>query len=395
MAKRRGVFTIMGMLAIMLIVVAGIIAVSQSFVTLAGLQLPTILTDMPTFHEYADDGARVLTTPECNESGDHVSWECAQASETCTEGGGGGSGCEAKETGYLKFYWFLAQYSIVIMMFVVAVSVMECVMSGTGFTSESNAVERVKKVIPFLVIIMILPIIWDPAAMVMEGMALYLMAPFPEDKTGIGLTGLVIDQTTLEGRASARSAWLWMEAGHIIPPSTWDPEAWSTFLVDPARFMEETISVAFLGVFKAYVVILLGMEMWVTGVLRVVLTMIILISIPVFLPMTLIPKFDRHASDYVNAIFGLMMAPILSAIIFTAGVAYLQSSFDQPALIRWLSAVCVCFLCSSAVTSVGGSLLMTTKGARDTLQFEHGSCVGCEDASLVDGKCKPCPTRYE
>ena len=344
----------------MLVVVAGIIAVSQSFVTLAGLQLPTILTDMPTFYEYADDGARVLTTPECNESGAHFSGKCAGASEICTEGGG--SGCEAKETGYLKFYWFLAQYSLAIMMFVIGISVMEYIMSGTGFTNESNAVERVKKVIPFLVIIMILPIIWDPVAIVIEEMALYLMAPFPEDRTNIGLTGLVIDQTTLEGRAAARSAWLWMEAGHIIPPSTWDPEAWSVFLVDPARFMEETISIAFLGVFKAYVVILLGIEMWVTGILRVVLTMIILISIPVFLPMTLIPKFDKHASDYVNAIFGLMMAPILSAVIFTAGVAYLQSSFDQPALIRWLSAVCVCFLCSSAVTSVGGSLLMTTKG---------------------------------
>ena len=361
MAKRRGVFTILGMVAIMLVVVAGIIAVSQSFVTLAGLQLPTILTDMPTFYEYTDDGARVLTTPECNESGAHFSGKCAGASEICTEGGGG-SGCEAKETGYLKFYWFLAQYSLAIMIFVIGISVMEYIMSGTGFTNESNAVERVKKVIPFLVIIMILPIIWDPVAIIIEEMALYLMAPFPEDRTDIGLTGLTIDQTTLEGRASARSAWLWMEAGHIIPPSTWDPEAWSVFLVDPARFMEETISIAFLGVFKAYVVILLGIEMWVTGILRVVLTMIILISIPIFLPMTLIPKFDKHASDYINAIFGLMMAPILSAVIFTAGVAYLQSSFDQPALIRWLSAVCVCFLCSSAVTSVGGSLLMTTKG---------------------------------
>lgn len=360
MAKRRGVFTIIGMVAIIMIVVAGIIAVSQSFVTLAGLQLPTILTDMPTFYEYTDDGARVLTTPECNESGAHFSGKCTGASETCTEGGG--TGCEAKETGYLRFYWFLAQYSLAIMIFVIGISVMEYVMSGTGFTNESNAIDRVKKVIPFLVIIMILPIIWDPVAIIIENVALYLMAPFPEDRIDIGLTGLTIDQSTLEGRAMARSAWLWMEAGHIVPPSTWDPEAWSVFLGDPARFMEETVVIAFLGVFKAYVVILLGIEMWVTGVLRVVLTMIILISIPIFLPMTLIPKFDKHASDYVNAIFGLMMAPILSAIIFTAGIAYLQSSLDNPALVRWLSAVCVCFLCSSAVTTVGGSLLMTAKG---------------------------------
>ena len=360
MAKQRGVLTIIGQLAVMMIVVAGIIAVSQSFVTLAGLQLPTILTDMPTFYEYAEDGSRVLTTPECNENVGHVSEECMRASETCTEGGG--TGCEAKETGYLRFYWLLAQYSLAIMIFVIGISVMEYVMSGTGFTNESNAIDRVKKVIPFMIIIMVLPIIWDPVAVVIETISLFLMAPFPEEQTGLGLIGVSIDQTTLEGRASARSAWLWMEAGHIIPPSSWDPAAWSTFLSDPARFMEETISIAFLSVFKAYVVILLGIEMWVTGVLRVVLTMIILISIPVFLPMTLIPKFDKHASDYVNAIFGLMMAPILSAIIFTAGVAYLQSSLDNPALIRWLSAVCVCFLCSSAVTSVGGSLLMTAKG---------------------------------
>ena len=122
MAKRRGVFTMLGQIAIMMIVVAGIIAVSQSFVTLAGLQLPTILTDMPTFHEYGDDGARILTSAECNQSSNHSSQECAQASEACTKNGG--ARCEAKETGYLRFYWFLAQFSLAIMMFVVAVSVM-------------------------------------------------------------------------------------------------------------------------------------------------------------------------------------------------------------------------------------------------------------------------------
>lgn len=360
MARRRGVLGFIEQVAIIMIIVGGIIAVSQSFVTLAGLQLPTILTDMPTFYEYAEDGTRALTTAECNQSGEHLSWECMAASQTCTDDGR--IGCEAKETGYLRFYWFLAQYSMAIMIFVVAISVMEYVMSGTGFTSNTNAIERIKKIIPFLIIITILPAIWDPVAISIENTALFLMAPFPDDKTAIGIAGIAIDQTTLEGRAAARSAWLWMEAGHIIPPSTWDPETWSTFLVDPAKFTEEVITVAFLGVFKAYVVILLGIEMWVTGVLRVVLTMIILISVPIFLPMTLIPKIGRHADDYVNGIFGLAMAPILSAVIFTAGVAYLQSSFDQPALIRWLSAVCVCFLCSSAVTSVGGSLLMTTKG---------------------------------
>ena len=240
MAKRRGVFTVIGTLAIIMIVVASIIAVSQSFVTLAGLQLPTILTDMPTFHEYDDDGAWVLTSAECNENVDHVSWDCMRASEGCTKNGGG-TGCETKETGYLRFYWFLAQYSLAIMMFVVAISVMEYVMSGTGFTNVTDAIDRIKKVIPFMVIIAILPIVWDPVAIFIENVALFLMAPFPEE-TDIGLVGLTIDQSTLEGRAAARSAWLWMEAGHIVPPSTWDPQAWSVFLSEPARFIEETIA---------------------------------------------------------------------------------------------------------------------------------------------------------
>ena len=318
---------------VMLAVISAIVVVSQTFVTLAGLQIPTILTDMPTFHEYDDAGKLAIDS----DTG------------------------EPKVTGYLKFYWFLAQFSVVILALAVGISVMEYVLSGTGLADVGKAVERVKKAVPFMVVILVLPTVWDPFAILVEETALFLMAPFPEDRTDIGLAGLVVDESTLQGRAAARSAWLWMEAGHIRPPSAWQAEGIAEFAVDPDKVVQEIISQAFLSVFKAYVVIILGIEMWVTGVLRIVITMITLIAIPILLPMTLIPKFDEHAHRLVNGMFGLIMAPILSAIIFTAGVAYLQSSFDQPALIRWLSAVCVCFLCSSAVTSVGGGLLMTSK----------------------------------
>ena len=48
--------------------------------------------------------------------------------------------------------------------------------------------------------------------------------------------------------------------------------------------------------------------------------------------------------------------------MFTIGLAYLSSSRNEDELVRWLQAVCVCFLCSAAVTTLAGGFFMQAEG---------------------------------
>ena len=98
---------------------------------------------------------------------------------------------------------------------------------------------------------------WDPAALFIETSALYLMAPFPAEEEpyiNVGLVQAFMNTTEPMDHAQLRGAWLMMEAGNVIPPSVWQPEALVGFVFDPAKAVNNVLTSAFLGIFKAVAV---------------------------------------------------------------------------------------------------------------------------------------------
>ncbi len=374
MAERRGAISAMLMFLVLLAVIAAVIVISQGIVVKVGLELPTILTDMPTFYEYDGSGSRAIEAKICDYDGNAI-LQCRWETDRCNNPSDllhDPKDCHMKPSHYVDFYWLLAGIGVSIMLIVLSVAVLQYIAEGTGFADKSRAIENVKRIIPYIVIILIIPTIWDPFAIMIENAALFLMAPFPPEADSFidaGLVGVFVDGETIRGQAQLRSAWLMMEAGSIIPPSVWQPETLAGFIFDPAKAVNNVLTGAFLGVFKAYVVIMLGLEMWVSGVVRVMATMMTVMAMPIMLPLSLIPKFGETTKKITDAIFGLSIAPIFSALVFTIGLAYLSASRSDDELLRWLQAVCVCFLCSAAVTTLAGGFFMNAESkVRDALK---------------------------
>ena len=369
MAKRRGVIAgIPVMFLVMLAVVAAVIIISQGIVVKVGLELPTILTDMPTFYDYAEDGSRAYEPIACDRTGSYNVADCVLFTPGCDgTGASTDSNCHLKPSVFIDYYWLLAGIGASVMMIALCISVLQYVGEGTGLTNASKAIENVKKIIPYTIFIFLLPTVWDPFAMIIEETALFFMAPFPPETDpyiDVGVVAAFVGgpQDSFKSHAQLRGAWLFMEAGSIVPPTVWQPETLVNFIFDPDDAVNNVLTGAFLGVFKAYVVIMLGLEMWVSGIVRVMATMITVMAMPIMLPLSLISQFQKATQQITSALAGLMIAPIFSAIVFTIGLAYLSSSRNEDELVRWLQAVCVCFLCSAAVTTLAGGFFMQAEG---------------------------------
>ena len=367
MAKRSGIVFTPVIIAIILAVIATIIIISQGIVVVAGLALPEILTEMPTFYDYAEDGGRAYEPIACERTGNYNVADCVWFTPGC-EGSGARSdpNCQLKPSVFIAYYWLLAGIGISIMVIVMCIAVTQYVAEGTGLTDKNKAIENVKKIVPYIIFILILPTVWDPLAIMIEELALFFMAPFPpETDPYIDVSAVAAfvgaPQDSFKSHAQLRGAWLFMEAGSIIPPTVWQPEALVGFIFDPAKAVNNILTGAFIGIFKAVVVILLAMEMWVSGIVRVMATMMTVMAMPIMLPLSLIPKFGEATRKITSTLSGLMLAPIFSALVFTIGLAYLSSSRNEDELVRWLQAVCVCFLCSSAVTVLAGGFFMDAK----------------------------------
>ena len=355
--------------AIIIGVVATVILFSQSLVVVAGLALSEILTEMPTFYEYSEYGGRAYQPVACDVKGDNYStlWCGTNTAECNRADASTNPKCQIKPSVYIDYYWLLAGIGMSIMLVAICISVVQYLMEGSGIVKQGEAVDRIKKIVPYLIFIILLPTVWDPVAITIEELSLFLMAPFPPEHDpyiDVGVVAIFVGapEDSFRNHAQLRGAWLFMEAGSIIPPTVWQPDAIIGFILDPVKAVTNTFSGAFLGIFKAVVVITLALELWVTGILRVMATMITVMAMPIMLSLSLIPHFSKATGQITSTLGGLMIAPIFSATIFTIGLAYLSASRHDDEIVRWLQALAVCFLCSSGVTVLAGGFFMNAKG---------------------------------
>ena len=362
------VFTIAVQVAIIVAVVAAIILISQGIVISTGLSLPDILTEMPTFYEYTDNGTRAYAPVACDRNGDSFDsslcvWQTAECAESTAMTN---PICQEKPSPYLKYYWLLAGIGGIILILAICYNVVRFLFEEPGgWVRQGEAFENIKRIIPQVIIIALLPTVWDPVALTIEDTALYLMAPFsPEEDSFIDVWVVAAFANAPEGsfknHAQLRGAWLMMEAGNIIPPSVWQPEAITGMILNPDAIAGNVFTSAFLGMFKAVIAITVGLEVWITGIVRVLATMITIMAIPILYPLSLIPQFKSATEDITKFLPALLIAPIFSAIVFTIGLAYLSSSRGDDELIRWIQALCVVFMCSSAVTAIAGGFVFRT-----------------------------------
>ena len=143
--------------------------------------------------------------------------------------------------------------------------------------------------------------------------------------------------------AATRTATLWQSMGGIIPPGAFDPLEWSAAFVDPGAFAQGIMKDIFLALFKGFAVMFMTAMAFIISTIRIMLTMVFAMSIPLVLVLGLVPLFRKLKDLVVNNLVGLSLAPIFSALILTTGMAYLDST-PLPGMQDWFAALAVGFL---------------------------------------------------
>ena len=286
------------MMGIAIIIFAALIGISQAFVQIGGSLVPELITDMPTFFDY--DGI----------TGDMI-----------LDGDGNPAPNER-----IDLYWLLVGISVIILVAVGTIAVLGYFFEVVRLIKPGTAIGILKKIFLFFIVFLVFPFVWDIYAIIIENFALFLLDPFD---SGVD--------------PADRTLALWQAMGSAVPPTAFDLDEWAAAFVDPGAFAQGVMSNIFLALFKGFAVMFLTAMMFIISTIRVLLTMIIAMSVPLIFTLSLIPMFRSVKDMLVKNLVGLSIAPIFSALILTSGLAYLDSTV-LPAMQDWFASLAVGFL---------------------------------------------------
>jgi len=292
------VFTIPLMLAIGLIIFTAVIVLTQAVVAIGGPLIPQLVTEMPRFFDYDDIKGDLILDGDGNPA--------------------------ANERTELYFGLFI--FSFIILVIIGILSILVLLLESIKWVNPGIAWRLLRKVILLIPFFAIFPFLWDLWAITIESTSMALL----EFNSG------GID-------AATRTATLWQSMGGVIPPGAFDPLEWSNAFVDPGAFAQGIMKDIFLALFKGFAVMFMTAMAFIISTIRIMLTMVFAMSIPLVLVLGLIPLFRKLKDLVVNNLVGLSLAPIFSALILTTGMAYLDST-DLPGMQDWFASLAVGFL---------------------------------------------------
>jgi len=185
----------------------------------------------------------------------------------------------------------------------------------------------------YLVFLLLFPSLWDMLANTIEQISYYILNPENPNDTN------AIDD---------KVQYIFQYIGGITAPNI----DWNTvlqFLTNPNDAAQTIFRDIFLAVFKAIIASIITFLMFVIGIIRIVLTSIMIIALPLILAFSLFPFADRVMQRFKDILIGLTFAPILSSLVITSGVALLNSTEFSP-LQEWLASIAIGFLAVSIPT---------------------------------------------
>ena len=286
------------MLAIGLIIFTAVIVITQVVVAIGGPLIPQLITEMPRFFDYDDVTGDLILDADGN-----------PASNERTE-----------------LYFGLFIFSFIILMVIGILSILVLLLEQIKWVNPGTAWRLLRKVILLIPFFAVFPFLWDLWAITIESTSMALL----EFNSG------GVD-------AATRTATLWQSMGGVIPPGAFDPAEWTNAFVDPGAFAQGIMKDVFLALFKGFAVMFMTAMAFIISTIRIMLTMVFAMSIPLILVLGLIPLFRKLKDLVVNNLVGLSLSPIFSALILTTGMAYLDST-PLPGMQDWFASLAVGFL---------------------------------------------------
>ena len=218
----------------------------------------------------------------------------------------------------ISFYIFLAA------MFVAGVSFM---LEHINWVPPETAINIISKSVFYIIFFFVFPALWDLSATMVEESSLWILNP--QDP-----------QNPIQ-----KVEFIFSKLGAIETPEV-SFDGIVAGIGDPVGVFEGFFLNVFLAAFKAIALVIFVFLVFIIGTIRMVFTAVLIIGLPVILTLSLIPWFFGITKKLLEALTGLLIAPIIAAIVIVAGSAYLgtietSAELEQGAIQQWFSALAV------------------------------------------------------
>ncbi len=223
-----------------------------------------------------------------------------------------------------EIYQILRNIAFMIMLFVLMFAGLSFMFEHINLVPPETGFTIISKSLLYVFFFFFFPPLWDLIAVTVEQTSLWILNP--EDQT----------------MPTKNVEFLLTKLGSIESPE-FTLDAIVAGISDPFGTLKNMFLSVFLATFKAIAFLIFMFTAFLLGTIRIVLTAIVTIALPVTLMLSLTPFFKRVTNRFTDAMLGLMIAPIFSALVITAGVAHLktlESTAPDPA-VEWFAALAV------------------------------------------------------
>ena len=225
----------------------------------------------------------------------------------------------------IKHYRTIAIPSSILMVLMMIFSVAGHFMEkGFGLWRQGRAAGMFRGAIFGLILIFLLPEVWDIFALGMEDLSLDMM------RLGGDTPQRIINDLWCKMGASPECMFDFS--------SIMDPLRWSTALTSPADFGTSLMFEVLLPFFKIVPALTVTLTMYIMGEIRVLFISIVLITMPLWLVLRHFPIIEQHAQGLMYSMIGASIAPFFTALTLYVGWQYLMNTpLDE--LEEWISAL--------------------------------------------------------
>ncbi len=275
---------------------------------------------------------------------------------------------ESTNNANITLYSFFRDTSFYILAMAITLAGISLMLEEFNLLSRGSASIIISKSVVIVILLFIFPIIWDNVAYAIEEFSKYILSP--EDPS-------MVNEKVRD---------LWANISAINMPSIPDPFE----LLDPSKLPERIFVDVFMSVFKSMIALMLMVSLYIVGTIRIVLTAVLAIGLPIILMLSLIPFLRRISDTLLNTLIGLSIAPILSSLTVAAGNSYLaSSSLDELQL--WIASVAIASLAvyfPTLLAPVLGSLVTSlsawvTGAGISSILLASGSVAGAAKGVLT------------
>jgi hypothetical protein len=252
-------------------------------------------------------------------------------------------------------YILLRTISFLLMVFVFMFAGMSLVFEKINVIPPETGFRIISKSIYFVFFFFFFPPLWDTLATSVEQFSVWILNPEQPQDSAKNVEVLLKKIASIE----------------CSDPNDPNGECQFTLdrlvagLTDPFGTLKNIFQTSFLGVVKALAFLSFMFMAFLIGTIRQVLTAIIIIGLPVLMILSLLPFFRRIVNKFIDAMLGLLIAPIFSALVIVAGTAYLGTLISPDPIIEWFAALAIMILATSIpamLVPMMGPILGTMQG---------------------------------